>query len=157
MAEALLRRTLVLCGISNVAVNVGGDNHTPTREFVNSSGLTIIDYLVDLSQKELTTMMEKHNKEWPNNARQMSVKPMEIKKLHQISFRIKELNLAGLAFDPDDINDDTWLGKAFGLECPSMEQIRRRNMVNALQSLTMRPDILTGQIISLLSEVMLLC
>jgi len=31
MAGALLRRTLVLCGISNIAVNVGGYNHTPTQ------------------------------------------------------------------------------------------------------------------------------
>jgi len=30
-AGALLRRTLVLCGISNIAVNVGGYNHTPTQ------------------------------------------------------------------------------------------------------------------------------
>mmetsp|Transcript_38822 Transcript_38822/g.82850 ORF Transcript_38822/g.82850 Transcript_38822/m.82850 type:complete len:550 (-) Transcript_38822:3659-5308(-) len=111
MAEALLRRTLALCGISNNAVpTVADGNRHPTREFMASSGLTHIDDVVDFNQKELTSMMEKHNREWPNDARTMGVKPMNVKNIFRIAFYIKELNFQGLQFDPDEVDDATWEG-----------------------------------------------
>ena len=63
-AEALVRRAFVLAGISNTAVNAGGENTAPTRRFMDSSGIRSIDQLSDCNYDDLKSVMINHNKSW---------------------------------------------------------------------------------------------
>ena len=58
---------------------------------------------------ELQGMMIGHNKTWADaDERPLRVKPMNMKRLHQLAFLSRELSLQGEELEPNDIDEETW-------------------------------------------------
>ena len=78
-----------------------------------------IDDLMEFwnDKAELQGMMIGRNKTWSDaDERPLRVKPMNMKRLHQLAFLSRELSLQGRELEPNDINDETWANAASSIQ-----------------------------------------